>query len=68
LGKKAAKIIELIKTDPKVTINELSDMLTLSRTAIINNVNKLKDRGIIERIGPAKGGYWKITDTSIDSL
>ena len=24
------------------------------------NIAKLKARGVIERIGPDKGGYWKI--------
>jgi ATP-dependent DNA helicase RecG len=36
--------------------------LTVSTTAIENNISKLKAKGLLERIGPDKGGYWKIID------
>ena len=32
----------------------------LSEKGIEWNLKKMKDKGIIERIGGAKGGYWKI--------
>jgi ATP-dependent DNA helicase RecG len=67
LTENAEKIIEMIKNNPNITINELSDTLTVSRTTIINNINKLKKQGIIERIGPDKGGYWKVSDNTINT-
>jgi len=33
-------------------------MLGISTTAVENNIKKLKDIGMLERKGPAKGGYW----------
>lgn len=27
-----------------------------------NNITKLKVKGLIERIGPDKGGYWKVRE------
>ncbi|GHV71378.1 transcriptional regulator [Bacteroidia bacterium] len=56
----ALKIIETIKNNPRTTIMELSGILSISRVSIMNNINKLKKKGIIERIGPDKGGYWQI--------
>jgi ATP-dependent DNA helicase RecG len=38
----------------------LSESIGISRRAIINNTNKLKKKGLLQRIGPAKGGYWKV--------
>jgi ATP-dependent DNA helicase RecG len=34
--------------------------LGLSSRAVEKQLSKLKDMGVIERIGPAKGGFWKI--------
>lgn len=32
----------------------------MSRKSVSNNIKKLKDLGIIERVGNNKKGYWKI--------
>jgi ATP-dependent DNA helicase RecG len=32
----------------------------ISQRKIQENIAKLKEQGIIERVGPAKGGHWKI--------
>jgi ATP-dependent DNA helicase RecG len=34
----------------------------LTRRGIEWNLSQLKARGIIERIGPDKGGYWKVIE------
>jgi ATP-dependent DNA helicase RecG len=60
LTENARKIIEIIKNNPDITIDELSNTLAISRTSTKNNINKLKKKGIVERIGPDKGGYWRI--------
>jgi ATP-dependent DNA helicase RecG len=62
LPENARKIIEMIKSNPHVTIDELSNALGISRTSIKKNVNKLKEKGIVERIGPDKGGHWQIME------
>ena len=50
----------LIKKNPTITLEELSENTGISRRAIINNTNKLKQKGLLQRIGPAKGGFWKV--------
>ena len=54
------KIIELIRKNPNITQAEMAEALDLTRDGIAYNVKILKEKGIIERIGPTKNGVWKI--------
>ncbi len=54
------KIVEMMKTDPYVSFDRLAEAVGISRTAIINNTNKLKERNIIARVGEDKGGRWEV--------
>jgi predicted HTH transcriptional regulator len=40
--------------------DELVDIVGISLIKIKANISKLKVKGLLERIGPDKGGYWKI--------
>lgn len=53
-------IIKAIHRNNKVSKRELEHIIGLSPTAIDNNLDALKDLGLIERVGSAKGGHWKI--------
>ncbi len=53
-------IIREIINDPQISIVELSQRIGISSTAVENNITKFKDKGILKRIGPAKGGYWEV--------
>ena len=52
------KILESLYDDPGYTITELANIMKMSRKSISNNIKKLKDLGIIERVGNNKN--WKI--------
>ena len=59
------KIVLLIASNPKISKQEMQKLIGISSTAIDKNIDKLKKIGIIQRVGPAKGGMWKIkTETS----
>ena len=60
VGKTEELIIEIIKENSKITIPMLQEQLKLSRRGIEWQIKRLKEKGILERIGPTKGGYWKI--------
>lgn len=60
LGETQVKIISLMSKDNKITIPLLSKKIGISTTAIEKHINRLKKKGIIDRKGGAKGGYWKI--------
>ena len=53
-------IIKAIHKNNKVSKRELEEIVGISATAIDNNLDSLKDLGLIERVGSAKGGHWKI--------
>lgn len=50
----------MIAPMPDVSIVKLSKAIGIVETAIEKNLKKLKDKQIIQRIGPAKGGRWEI--------
>ncbi|HCU01580.1 TPA: hypothetical protein DIC62_02150, partial [Candidatus Nomurabacteria bacterium] len=54
------KILKFIQLNKNITISELAEELMISSTAVENNLAKLKKEGRIKRVGPDKGGYWKI--------
>ncbi len=56
------KIALFIWENPKISKRELSEKLDISTTAVDKNIEKLKKINILERIGPAKGGRWKINE------
>jgi ATP-dependent DNA helicase RecG len=60
--KSALKTKQLIEENPHITISELAEKLSISKRAVDKQVAKLKENGIMERIGPDKGGYWKIIE------
>lgn len=62
LGENEIKIIELMKYNKHITAKELSEYIKISTMAVDNNILKLKQKGILKRIGPAKGGYWKVVE------
>ncbi len=56
------EILRFIEKNPNITIMELSKQLNISDRAVKNNLNKLKDAGILSRIGSDKTGHWKINN------
>lgn len=56
------KIYELIKQNPNISKVEITKQGKLSKKAVDYNIEKLKEKGILKRIGPDKGGYWKINE------
>lgn len=56
------KIISLIKENPEITTNELVEKLNISVKGVEWQIKTLKDKGILKRIGPDKGGYWEIIE------
>jgi ATP-dependent DNA helicase RecG len=58
--KTGQKILELIKENPTISIAQMAEKLKLSTSAIEKQIAKLKKNKQLERIGPDKGGVWKI--------
>ncbi|MGP1475415.1 MAG: Fic family protein [Treponema sp.] len=61
------KILEEIKKNPFITQYELSELIGITRKAIIQNMKKLQDAGLIERVGSDKSGKWAMGDDTFIS-
>ena len=54
------KILELIEENQSITQKEIASKLKTTVRTIERNVNILKEKEILQRIGTDKAGYWKI--------
>ncbi|MCK5521045.1 MAG: putative DNA binding domain-containing protein [Candidatus Marinimicrobia bacterium] len=54
------KIVKLIKSNKKISMSQMAEKLNISKRKILDNMNKLKERGLIKRTGSPKTGYWEI--------
>ncbi len=54
------KIIEAMATNPHITVADLSKIVDISERKIKDNISKLKEKGLLRRIGPDKGGHWEV--------
>lgn len=61
-----AKILNLINENSKVTINEITSKVNLSRRTVQTIINSLKSKGILVRVGSDKTGHWEIVDKKED--
>ena len=56
---------EQMKTEPGVTIMGIMDRTGFSRPTVTRTIKALKDKGLIERIGANKNGYWVVKQNVI---
>ena len=52
------KIIALLAQDGKLSASSIAQNIGISSKAVEKHFARLKAEGVIERIGPAKGGKW----------
>ena len=60
--KSSQKILELISASPNITISEIADRLGMTTRGVDKNIKRLKEQGIIRRVGPDKGGHWEVIE------
>jgi len=56
-------ILELIRKTPNITTARLAEETGLTPKGIEWQIAQLKKNGLLERIGPDKGGHWKIKES-----
>ena len=54
------EILEFLRKDKNITVAELSKISNKSVRTINRIISLLKSKGLIERIGSNKNGYWKV--------
>jgi len=62
LTPKQVKILEKIREKSKITNKELQIMLGVSRQAVLKEISKLVDAGLIELVGKGRNAYYRFKD------
>jgi len=57
LSKNERTILGEMRKNSRVTAEELSHLLNINLRNTKKNIEKLKQKGLLKRVGPAKGGY-----------
>ena len=60
LSKNQENIMNSILKNKFISIVEISNFLGIGETTVEENISKLKEKKLLERIGSAKGGHWRI--------
>lgn len=58
----ALKIIEIIRNNPDITLNQLSVDAEAARRTVARHMNTLKEAGRIKRVGGKRYGHWEIRE------
>ena len=59
--KTTQKILDILKEHPQAGRKEIAEILgDITEDGVKYHIDKLKKEGILNRIGPDKGGYWEI--------
>ena len=56
----STQICALMRNNSSITVLAIASQLGLSRFAIARKIKYLKECGVIERVGPDKGGFWRV--------
>ncbi len=55
-------ILKMIKANPYTSKKEMSENIGIRISSIDKNIQTLKKKGLLKRIGPAKGGHWEVLE------
>lgn len=53
-------LLNTIKEDNNLTQSQMAEKLNISVRQVSRRLRELKEKGVIERIGSDRKGYWKI--------
>lgn len=56
--KTTQKIIEAITKKSDITQKELAVVIGITEDSVKYHITRLREKGLLKRIGPDKGGYW----------
>ena len=59
-GTLALRIISVLKNEPTITIDQLSDKVNIARRTLVRYMNTLQKNNQIKRVGGKRFGHWQI--------
>lgn len=57
-----AAILAIIRSDSAVSTGTIAKSLKISKRTVLRRLDELKNQGRLRRVGPTKGGSWKIVE------
>ena len=54
------RIIAAIKADNTISATQIAELVKVSKRTIERNIKELREKGVLERHGAARGGYWEV--------
>ena len=64
-GKTSERILALAQRIPKITTGQMAAEVGISRKGVEWQIRRLKRAGRLERLGPAKGGRWRVVEAAV---
>ena len=52
----------MILNNPKITQITMAEQLEITLRAVKKSIKELNEKGILKRIGSARGGYWEVDE------
>jgi len=62
LTDRQVEILDMIRDDRRITYRQLAAALGINESAVIKHMQNLKHKGVLKRIGPARGGHWEVVE------
>lgn len=59
------RILEIIEETPHASRKNIAERIGISEDGVKKQLTNLKRMGLIERVGAARGGYWKIIQVRV---
>lgn len=59
------RILEIIEEPPHASRKDIAERIGMSEDGVKKQLANLKRMGLIERVGAARGGYWKIIQVRV---
>ncbi len=56
------KILDMIQENPKITQTAMAEKLDITPREVKKNIKELVGNGLVERVGLARMGYWKVKE------
>lgn len=60
ISKNQNLILQLLLKDKELSIEKLAESVGITTRSIEKNISILKDKGLLERVGSDRTGYWKV--------
>ena len=61
-GTMALRIVSVIEKEPSVTMDQLSERLSVARRTLVRYMNILQENKRIKRVGGKRFGHWEVVE------